>query len=276
MSINMNMNESFKKTIIAGPCALESKAQLVNCIENLKPLGVNIIRASLWKPRTAPGWEGLGFYGLPLLLEETLSRGLIPATEIMTAIQAQMCIDALKFFGDNARMIVWLGARNQNHFELRRLAHILREGPPSLILIFKNQIWIDKKHWFGLYQHILQSGFPQNRLIACHRGFNPGYGDNPRLLRNIPEYEMSMEMKENMGIPMFLDPSHIAGSRDKVFTIVEESLNYDYDGYLIEVHDNVSLAKTDINQQLTFEQLGRLLDIIRTKEKSEMKDKLAA
>lgn len=76
-------------------------------------------------------------------------------------------------------------------------------------------------------------------------------------------------MKEmvGMGIPMLIDPSHLAGSRDKVFTIVEESLNYDFDGYVIEVHDNISVAKTDVNQQLTFEQLGKLIEIIKKKEK---------
>lgn len=164
-------------------------------------------------------------------------------------------------------MIVWIGARNQNHFEIRRMASILAEGPPNLLFMFKNQVWVDKKHWMGLYQHIIQAGFPQERLLSCHRGFNPGYGENPSQLRNIPDYNMAMEMKELMGIPMLIDPSHIAGSRDKVFTIVEESLNYDFDGYVIEVHDNISVAKTDVNQQLTFEQLGKLIEIIKKKEK---------
>lgn len=256
-----------KKTVIAGPCALESKKQLVTCIDELKKLGVSIVRACLWKPRTAPGWEGMGFYGLPLLLEETLSRDVTPATEILSAIHAQMVVDALKIFGDKARMVVWIGARNQNHFEQRRMAHILAEGPPSLLLMFKNQPWVDKKHWFGIYQHIIQAGFPQERLLCCHRGFNPGYGGNPEELRNIPDYAMCMEMKENMGIPLLLDPSHIAGSREKVFKIVEQSFAYDFDGYVVEVHDNISVAKTDMNQQLTFDQLDKLLQLIDSKEK---------
>lgn len=264
----MDILDTNKKIIIAGPCALESREQLRSCVEELKKLNVKLIRACLWKPRTVPGWEGLGFYGLPMLLEETIPHGLTPCTEILTAIHAQMCVDALKQFGDEGRMIVWIGARNQNHFEIRRMAQILASGPPNLLFMFKNQVWVDKKHWFGIYQHIIQTGFPIARLLCCHRGFNPGYGENPRELRNIPDFSMCMEMKEMTGIPMLIDPSHIAGTRDKVFQIVEESMKYDIDGYVIEVHFNISEAKTDVNQQLTFEQLGKLLKMIRKHEVS--------
>jgi chorismate mutase len=273
--MNFQNKEANKKMIIAGPCALESRAQIIQCVEELKKLGVDIVRACLWKPRTVPGWEGLGILGLPMLLEETLSRDVTPASEIMTAAHAQMCVDALRHFGEKGRMIVWIGARNQNHFEIQRMAHILAEGPPSLLLMFKNQIWLDKKHWLGIYQHIIQAGFPQERLIGCHRGFHPQNSENPSELRNLPDYEMASEMKESMGITMLLDPSHIAGSRDKVFKIVEQSFDYDFDGYMIEVHPDINQAKTDINQQLTFEQLGKLLEMIRSKKES-LKVNLAA
>lgn len=262
--MNYSSESNRNLMIIAGPCALESKAQLVNCIEHLKELEVKIVRACLWKPRTAPGWEGKGFYGLPMLLEETISRGVMPATEILSSIHAQMVVDALKQFGDEGKLLVWIGARNQNHFELRRMAKILAEGPPSLLFMFKNQVWNDEKHWFGIYQHILDAKFPLDRLIACHRGFHPGYATSS--FRNVPEYELCMKMKQKMGIRMIIDPSHIAGARDKVPLIVEEALKYDFDGYMIEMHDDVSAAKTDAGQQLTFEQLTSALEMIRNKE----------
>ncbi len=254
-----------KKIIIAGPCALENRTQLVNCVKHLEKIGITYIRACLWKPRTAPGWEGLGFYGLPLLMEEVLSRGITPCTEILTSIHAQMCVDALQLFGNDGSMVVWIGSRNQNHFELKRMAQILKDGPPNLRLMFKNQMWVDKKHWFGLYQHILDTGFPKEKLFTCHRGFNVGYGENPEGWRNIPDFKMSDEIRTNMGIPMLLDPSHIAGARDKVFKIVEQSLKHNFDGYIIEVHDDVSKAKTDAGQQLTFDQLEKLLELINSK-----------
>ncbi|MBA3283542.1 MAG: hypothetical protein H0U27_00590 [Nitrosopumilus sp.] len=254
------------KTIIAGPCALESKEQLVSCIEGLKKLGIKYIRASLWKPRTNPGWEGLAFYGLPLLFEETLSRGVIPCTEILSSFHAQMVVDALRICGiKDAGAVVWLGARNQNHFEQKRIAKILSEGPPGLIFMFKNQIWLDKRHWFGIYEHIMSVGFPKERLCCIHRGFTPGYSANPENLRNIPEFAMAMEMKEKMGIPMYLDPSHIGGERSKVIKIIEQSLEHNFDGYIIEVHDNISIAKTDAVQQLTFDQMKEVQEMIERK-----------
>jgi len=263
----MANSKNLKKQIIAGPCALESKEQLVNCVTELKKQGIDHVRASLWKPRTSPGWEGFGFYGLPMLFEETLTRDVIPCTEILSSIQAQMVVDALRICGKkNAGALVWLGARNQNHFEIKRIASILAKGPKELKFMFKNQIWYDKKHWFGIYEHIIDAGFPQDRLLACHRGFTPGYGHNPEGLRNIPEFEMAMEMRDKMKIPMYLDPSHIGGTRDKVKTIVERSLDYNFDGYLIEVHDNISVAKTDVNQQLTFEELETLIQSINARE----------
>lgn len=255
------------KIIIAGPCALESREQLIRCAEELKKDGIKYLRASLWKPRTTPGWEGYGFYGIPMLLEEALNRDLIPCTEILSAIQAQMMVDALRICGvEDAGAVVWLGARNQNHFEQKRIASFLANGTKNLIFMFKNQIWLDKRHWFGIYEHILSAGFPKERLWACHRGFTPGYGSNPENLRNIPEFEMAMEMKEKMGIPMLLDPSHIGGHHEKVVKIIEESLKYDFDGYLIETHDNVAVAKTDASQQLTFDQMKKVIKMIEDNE----------
>lgn len=251
------------KIIIAGPCALENREQYVDILERLIKLNVKIARACLWKPRTEPGWEGLGFYGLPLLLEEAISRGLTPSTEILSSFHAQMCVDALKQFNGKGSLVVWIGARNQNHFEIRRIASILASGPPSLKFMFKNQVWVDKKHWYGLFRHITEDGgFPKDRLMTCHRGFNPGYGVNPKGLRNIPDFEMCMEMKERMGIPMLLDPSHISGNHEKFFDIVEESKEYDFDGYIVEVHNDISKAKTDQNQQLSFEEFEKFLELV--------------
>lgn len=263
----MRKYSQLKTKVIAGPCALESKEQLDDTVKSLKELGVEYVRASLWKPRTAPGWEGYCFYGLPMLFEGTLPQDMIPCTEILTQIHAQMVIDSFKLCRiKNPKALVWNGSRNQNHFMLRMMAEVLSKGPPELEFMFKNQLWLDQKHWYGMYQHITEAGFPKERLISCHRGFNPGYGENPRKLRNIPEFKMAMEMKEKMGIRMFLDPSHIGGERQKVLEIIEESLEYDFDGYIIEVHPNVDNALTDIAQQLTFAQLEQVLKMIQAKE----------
>jgi chorismate mutase len=259
-----------KKIVIAGPCALESREQLRKCVKELMKADVKMIRASLWKPRTSPGWEGLCFMGLPVLLEETIPHGIIPATEIMTAYHAQMCIDALRIYNYNAKMLVWIGSRNQNHFEIQRMAKIL-SGSDQIILAFKNQMWMDEKHWYGLFQHITHAGFPVERLLTCHRGFSPGFADNPRSLRNLPDYEMCMRVKEKMKIPMLIDPSHIAGIKEKVIEIIKESNEYDFDGVLIEVHENAKEAKTDVGQQLSIDEFKGIMQLIQSGETTAVK-----
>jgi 3-deoxy-D-arabino-heptulosonate 7-phosphate (DAHP) synthase len=245
--------------VIAGPCALESREQLRKSVRVLKKMGVSMVRASLWKPRTQPGWDGLGGQYLPVLLEETLPHGMIPATEIMSGEDAQMVVDALRKFGDDARMIAWLGARNQNHMEQRRIARILADGPTGIQLMFKNQIWKDEAHWLGIFEHLRCAGFPYERLIACHRGFCPGDSPNPHGLRNLPDFQMAMRFKEKTGLPVLLDPSHISGTRKNIKMVCEMAGDFRFDGYLIEMHCDAANAVTDAGQQLSPEELHELL-----------------
>lgn len=248
-----------EKWIIVGPCALESEEHLKLSVSTLQKKGFSSLRASLWKPRTRPGWEGSGEMALPLLLKETIPHGIIPATEIIISDHAQSVVDALVPYGQEASMIVWLGSRNQNHLEQKKMAKILLQGPKNLFLMFKNQMWEDEAHWLGIYEHLLEAGFPKERLLVCHRGFSPGKSLNPRGLRNIPDFEMAMRIKEKTSLPMFLDPSHIGGSPENICDIFKESLAYDFDGYLIETHIDPKSAKTDAKQQLTPHQLEELL-----------------
>lgn len=254
---------NLEKLVIAGPCALESRQQLKQCVQVLKHMGVTMIRASLWKPRTQPGWEGLGWMSLPILLEETLPHGLIPATEIISAEHALMVVHALEQHGHDAKMIVWLGSRNQNHMEQKKIAKILATGSNGITFIFKNQMWDDERHWLGISEHILSEGFPRERLMICHRGFSPGKAPNPQGYRNLPDFEMAMRVKERTGLPMLLDPSHIGGSQEKAIEISHLSTAYDFDGYLVEMHCDPENAKTDAKQQLSPDQLQTLLKSLR-------------
>lgn len=250
------------KIMIAGPCALESRQQLKESVTALKDLEIGAVRASLWKPRTQPGWEGHGLACLPILLEETLSKGIIPATEIISADHAQLIVDFIKYYGKQGRILVWLGARNQNHLEQTKIAKILADGPEGITFMFKNQMWEDERHWMGIYEHITSAGFPKQRLMICHRGFSPGKLPNPHGYRNLPDFDMAMRIKEKTNLPMILDPSHIGGTVENVYRIVEEANQYDFDGYIIEVHHNPGEAKTDVKQQLSVQQFAKLLKLI--------------
>ena len=80
-------------------------------------------------------------------------------------------------------------------------------------------------------------------------------------LRNIPDYEMSMRVKERTGLPMILDLSHTAGTVPNVARIAMESTEYDFDGIIIEVHPNPSVAWTDAKQQVTWKQFDEILNL---------------
>jgi chorismate mutase len=255
-----------KKIIIAGPCALESREQLQLCRGLLQPLGIRAIRASLWKPRTQPGWDGLGESSLEVLLEETILHGLIPATEIISVEHAHHIVNVLRRFGSAVSILVWLGARNQNHIEQRRIARVLSSGSPCIHLMFKNQMWEDEKHWKGIYEHIKNAGFPPERLLVCHRGFAPGRMPNPDGFRNLPDFDMAMRIKQETGLPMILDPSHIGGSKENVFKIVKKSLSYNFDGYIVEVHHTPQEARTDKQQQLAPHEFEKLLKMIEPEQ----------
>jgi 3-deoxy-D-arabino-heptulosonate 7-phosphate (DAHP) synthase len=257
------MKDCSGKVIIAGPCALESRLQLQTCVRVLLQMGVTMIRASLWKPRTQPGWDGFGAAALPLLLEETLPHGVVPATEVLCAEHARQVVLALEQFGTGAQIIVWIGSRNQNHIEQRKISKILAACPHGVVLMYKNQMWDDESHWLGIHEHIVAEGFPIKQLMSCHRGFSPGKMDNPKGWRNVPDFEMAMRVKEKTGIPMLFDPSHIGGTRASVVDICTIAGEYNFDGYLIEMHTDPLNAKTDAHQQLSPDQLYHLLETIR-------------
>ena len=246
--------------LISGPCALESREQLRLSVSELKKMGISHIRASLYKPRTQPGWEGLGDTGIPILLEETLPCGLIPATEILTPEHARKIVSAIKAYGNSAKILLWIGSRNQNHIQLKQIASILSKASDQVELMLKNQMWEDERHWIGLVKHVAETDFPKKNLLLCHRGFSPGRSPNPHAFRNLPNLEMATRLRKETGLRMILDPSHIGGEKDKVIQIIETSLNYEFDGYMIEVHPNSKEAKTDAKQQLEPLELKNILE----------------
>lgn len=251
-----------QKIIIAGPCAAESREQVISSALALKKQGVKMIRASLWKPRTKPGFEGVGVKGLPWLSEVT-KMGLTVATEILIPSQINQLVKVIGKKGDLSKVLLWIGSRNQNHLIQRQIAKIINEEMPKTVkLLIKNQAWSDERHWLGIVDHVLGSGISPKRLILCHRGFATGGQNNPDNFRNPPDFEMAMRVKKETGLPMLIDPSHIGGSVENVFKVAKLSAKFDFDGAMIEVHPKPTEAQSDAKQQLTFEELKSLLKMI--------------
>lgn len=245
-----------KKTIlIAGPCAAESKTQIRASIEEGKKRNIDFLRISLWKPRTKPGFDGLGDEGIPLLLEAA-KEGINPATEVIIPEHASKVIDAVLSTYKNRNVLLWIGARNQNHYIQQEIARAASKDR-RVYLMVKNQPWVSREHWEGIIEHVKAGGIDSERLLICHRGFTPN-GHNPHGYRNVPDFEMAMEMKEKTKLPMIFDPSHTGGTVENVFRVSQEAQKFSFDGIIVEVHPNPKLAKTDAKQQLTWKEFDKL------------------
>lgn len=258
--------------IIAGPCAAESRSQVCSAASSIKERNIPGFRAGLWKPRTQPGFEGVGEIGIPWL-REVAERGLIVAAEAMTPKNVVSLAQGLK---EKSKLIVWLGSRNQNHLIQREIALAIKEDSPlDTLLMIKNQPWEDKKHWLGIVEHIVDGAhFPADRILLCHRGFSPNGRGNPCGFRNIPRFELAMKVQEETKMPMLFDPSHVGGSVERVFEATRQAIKHDFDGFLIEVHPNPTSAKTDRNQQLNIPQFDKWLTLVKNTSLAGNKTKL--
>lgn len=260
--------KSISKIIIAGPCAVESRDQIISLAHKMKKRNIGIVRGSWWKPRTKPGFDGVGIQAAPWAAEMT-RLGITVATEVMLPIHVTQVIDGITANqGDPAQILFWIGSRNQNHHTQREIARRIKdEAPNSVKLLIKNQPWLDQDHWMGIIDHVTNAGLPAERLILCHRGFAPSNWDNPNGLRNLPDWEMTMRVREKTGLPMLVDLSHIGGSVPNVFRVVNEAKLINFDGIMVEVHPNPNKAKTDKRQQLNIAEFDDLLKVIKNEGK---------
>lgn len=245
-----------KPIIIAGPCAAESKQQVLEAIREAKKRSVDFMRISLWKPRTKPGFEGLGEKGLELLVSAART-GVNPATEVIIPEHAKMAMTAVFSAVPKAKLMLWIGSRNQNHYIQREIARVVSQDK-RVILMVKNQPWTSEDHWEGIIGHVLSGGIQKDRVVLCHRGFTPN-GHNPHGYKNVPDYAMALRIKEKTGMRMIFDPSHTGGAVPKVIKITREARQHDFDGIIIEVHPDPTHALTDAKQQLTWKQFDHLI-----------------
>lgn len=245
--------------IIAGPCAAESREQVLLSIKQAKKRNIDFMRICLWKPRTKPGFDGLGEKGVDLLIEAANS-GIIPATEVLMPQHAKIVMARVFSIVPDTKLLLWIGSRNQNHYIQREIARIAARDK-RVILMVKNQPWASEDHWEGIIGHVLGGGVSKDQLILCHRGFTPN-GVNPNGYRNVLDYSMAMRIKNKTRLPMVFDPSHTGGSVPNVLKITKEAAKHDFDGVMVEVHHNPKNALTDAKQQLTWKEFDKLLSTI--------------
>ena len=250
------------KTIIAGPCSVESREQLRETTEALAKTGqVSLIRAGVWKPRTRPGsFEGLGEPALWWMQELAAEYGVRYCCEVARPEHVELC----QQYGIQT---VWLGARTTgNPFMVEETCSALRGSGMSVLA--KNPMIPDVHLWLGAIERLQAAGITD--LTAVHRGFamynNHGY-------RNAPLWEVPLELRrERPDLPILCDPSHIGGQRALVAPISLAAMQLGYDGLMIEVHPHPEAAQSDSEQQITPDELQQLIDLLSTAHRAARND----
>ncbi len=247
------INADGSPLIIAGPCSAESEEQVMATANGIKNIpGVNIYRAGIWKPRTRPNsFEGVGVPGLKWLKRVKAETGLRVAVEVANAMHVY---ESLKAGID----VMWIGARTTvNPFTVQEIADALR-GTDIPVLV-KNPVNPDLQLWIGAIERLNQAGLRQ--IGAIHRGFST-FDNAP--YRNLPKWNSAIEFKRLLPeIPLICDPSHIAGNRELLLPVAQKAMDLAMDGLMIETHIDPSVALSDAAQQVTPENLGKMLASIR-------------
>ena len=234
--------------IIAGPCGVESREQIMAAAEGISRTGVRMLRGGLWKPRTHPGsFEGVGEAGAQWLRDAGKATGMKTATEVANARHVEVILK----YGIDA---VWIGARTTgNPFLVQEIADALKGT--ELPVLVKNPLVPDPELWIGAIERLAADG---RQVFAVHRGFH-FYGES--LYRNVPFWQIPVELRRRMPeLPVLCDPSHIGGQRGIVRSISQQAMALGFDGLMIEVHPDPDKALSDAAQQITPAELAELLN----------------
>ena len=234
--------------VIAGPCSVESKEQVIEIAKAAKAAGANMLRGGAFKPRTSPyAFQGMGSEGLDILVAAKEETGLPIVSELMDA----RYIDEFNEKVD----LIQIGARNMQNFDL--LKEVGKRCTKPILL--KRGLSATFQEWIMSAEYIIASGNPN--VILCERGVRTfeSYTRNTLDLQAIPV------IKELTHLPIIIDPSHAGGKWWLVEPMAKASLAAGCDGLMIEVHNNPEKALCDGPQSLKpekFETLMKQLTII--------------
>jgi chorismate mutase len=249
---------------IAGPCSVESEAQIHSIASALNHKYISVLRGGIWKPRTQPGaFNGIGEIGLEWLVDAAKSHQLQSATEVANTTHVEK---ALKAGVD----ILWIGARSTvSPFVVQEIADALK-GIQHIQVFIKNPVSPDLGLWQGAIERIKNAGI--QHIAAIHRGFS---SYEKQVYRNKPNWDIALEIKRLYpDVQLICDPSHIAGKAELVAHIAQKAIDLCYDGLMIETHVNPEKALSDKEQQITPTQLNDLFENLNIPHQSFENDQL--
>lgn len=232
--------------VIAGPCSVESREQVVSTALAVKDAGAVILRGGAYKPRTSPyDFQGLGIEGLRLLREAGDIAGMPVVTEVMSEEDVEIVCD-------HADMIQ-IGARNMQNFALLK-----KIGKANKPILLKRGASATVKEWLCSAEYIMHAG--NSQIVLCERGIKTF--DNS--LRNTLDLAAIALVKELTHLPVIADPSHATGKRSLINATSKAAIAVGADGIIVEVHPQPEIALSDSAQQLTFAGFAELMENLQS------------
>ena len=231
--------------VIAGPCSVESREQLLSTAHAVKKAGATLLRGGAYKPRTSPyDFQGLGVEALKILREASEETGLPVVTEVMSTED----LDLICEYAD----MLQVGARNMQNFALlRRLATVpkpvlLKRGPSATV-----------KEWLLAAEYLLAGG---NRdVVLCERGIKT-FETETRNTMDLAAIALARDLSH---LPVIADPSHGTGKQSLIAAMSRAAVAVGADGLIIEVHQDPEHALSDGAQSLFPDQFAQLMTEIR-------------
>jgi 3-deoxy-7-phosphoheptulonate synthase len=222
-----------KICVIAGPCSVESREQLLRCAQEVKEAGATALRGGAFKPRTSPyAFQGLGEKGLEILAEAREKTGLAVVTEVMAVDQVELVCK----YAD----VLQVGARNMQNYNL-----LWKVGEQQKPVLLKRGLSASLEEFLLAAEYIMSRGNPH--VILCERGIRTfeSYCRNTLPLAIVPEVHRISHL------PIVIDPSQGTGHAHLVPDMCKAAVAAGADGLIIEAHDDPEHALTDGAQSVT-------------------------
>ncbi len=231
--------------VAAGPCAVESRDQLLATARAVRSSGAHLLRGGAYKPRTSPySFRGLGAVALEHLAEARAETGLPVVTEVLTPLDVEQVAEVAD--------VLQVGARNAQNFSL--LEAVGDVGKPVLL---KRGLSSTVEEWLLSAEYVVSRGNPQ--VILCERGIRTF----ETATRNTLDLSAVPLVHSLSHLPVLVDPSHATGHRHLVPPMALAAAAAGADGLLVEVHPRPDEALSDGPQSLTLEQFSELMEGLR-------------
>lgn len=227
--------------VIAGPCSVESRAQMLTAAKAVAAAGATLLRGGAFKPRTSPyDFQGLGDEGLDILQEAKVACGLPVVSEVLRETDIERVCEVAD--------ILQIGARNALNYSLLEAA--AHTGKPVLL---KRGMASTVEEWLLAAEYIAKKGNPN--VVLCERGIRTF----ETATRNTLDLSAVAIAKRECNLPVFVDPSHAAGRRDLIPALSKAAVCAGADGLMIEAHPHPESACSDSTQQLSPEEFRELM-----------------